>query len=133
VWQVLSRFSFDFTTPREAVRTVAGGIVAAPLIGLLVGYIARRFSFLSRRQQIWVALLDLYLATYLFLLATGAGQVANDLIVRGRVEELRRAIVVDPFLGTLLGLTYTGFVLVLFPLSYFNHLLIGKMWERAGA
>jgi hypothetical protein len=32
---------------------------------------------------------------------------------------------------TLLGLTYTGFVVALFPLSYFNHVLIGKAYDQA--
>jgi hypothetical protein len=40
-------------------------------------------------------------------------------------------LLVDPLLGALLGLTYTGFVLALFPLSYLNHALIGKVWDHA--
>jgi hypothetical protein len=43
------------TAPLDVARTFAGGIVSAPLIGLLVGQIARRFSHLSRAQRIWVA------------------------------------------------------------------------------
>ena len=116
-------------TPFDAARTFAGGIVAAPVIGLLVGHIARRFSYLSRLQRFWVALGDLYLATYLFLLATGVGHVVRGWIARGYVDTLQRPLVVDPLLGTIIGLTYTGFVLVLLPLSYFNHVLIDKAWK----
>jgi hypothetical protein len=114
------------TAPLDVARTFAGGIVSAPLIGLLVGHIARRFSNVSRAQRIWVALGDLYLAAYLFLLATGLGHLVKDLIARSHVETMQRSLVVDPLLGALLGLTYTGSVVALLPLSYFNHELIAK-------
>lgn len=117
-------------TPLDAAKTFAGGIVAAPVIGLLVGHIARRFSRLSRPQRFGVALADLYLATYLFLLATGVGHVVRGWIARDYVDTLQRQLVVDPVLGTIFGLTYTGFVVVLLPLSYFNHVLIGKAWNH---
>jgi hypothetical protein len=94
------------TAPLDVARTFAGGIVSAPLIGLLVGHIARRFSNVSRAQRIWVALGDLYLAAYLFLLATGLGHLVKDLIARSHVETMQRSLVVDPLLGALLGLTY---------------------------
>ena len=119
------------STPLDAAKTFAGGIVAAPVIGLLVGHIARRFSYLSRPQGFGMALADLYLATYLFLLATGIGHVVRGWIARGYIEPLQRQLVVDPLLGTIFGLTYTGFVVVLLPLSYFNHVLISQTWNRA--
>jgi hypothetical protein len=77
-----------------------------------------------------MALGDLYLATYLFLLATGFGQVMTDWIMRGRPGGMQRSLLVDPLLGTVLGLTYTGIVLVLLPLSYVSHVLIGKAWDQ---
>ena len=118
------------STPLDAARTFAGGIVAAPMIGLLVGRIARRFSSLSRFQRFWVALADLYLATYLFLLATGIGHVVSGPIARSYIDTLQRLLLVGPLVGTLFGLTYTGFVIVLLPLSYCNHVLIGKAWDH---
>jgi len=119
------------STPLDAAKTFAGGIVAAPVIGLLVGHIARRFSHLTRLQRFAVALADLYLATYLFLVATGVGHIVRGWIARGHVDTLQRQLVVDPLLGTIFGLTYTGFVVVLLPLSYFNHFLIGQAWNHA--
>jgi len=116
------------TTPSDVARTFAGGIVAAPAIGVLIGYISRRFANLSRPRRVWVALGDLYLATFLFLFATGIGHVPRDLVWRSHYVTLQRSLVVDPLLGTLLGLTYTGFVIGLLPLSYFNHVLIGRSW-----
>ena len=70
------------TTPLDAARTYAGGFVAAPVIGLLLGHIARRFSNQGYARRLWVALRDLYLATYLFLLAAGVGHVVGGLIAR---------------------------------------------------
>ncbi len=119
------------SAPLDAAKTFAGGIIAAPVIGLLVGHIARRFSYLSRPQRFGMALADLYLATYLFMVASGIGQVVRGWLARGYVETLQRQLVVDPFLGTIFGLTYTGLVVVLLPLSYFNHVLIAKAWTRA--
>jgi hypothetical protein len=119
------------STPLDAADTFAGGIVAAPVIGLLIGYIARRFSSLSRAQRFSVALADLYLATYLFQLATGVGHIVSGWTARGYVADLQHLLVVDPVLGTILGLTYTGFVVVLLPLSYFNHVLIARAWESS--
>ena len=118
------------STPVDAARTFAGGVVAAPIIGLLVGHISRRFSHLSRSKRFWLALGDLYLATYLFLLATNVGYLVRDWIARRHVEPLQQYLIVGPLLGTIFGLTYTGFVIVLLPLSYFNHVLIGKIWDQ---
>jgi hypothetical protein len=120
-----------YSTPLDVVKALAGGIVAAPAIGLLVGHIARRFSYLSRTQRFGVSLADLYLATYLFLLAIGIGNVVRGWIKPYDLETLQRQLIFDPLLGTIFGLTYTGFVVVLLPLSYFNHVLIGQAWNRA--
>ncbi len=52
----------------------------------------------------------------------------------GLVQQLAlRALVVDPVMGALLGLTYTGYVLVLWPLSYANHLFVARAWNAANA
>jgi hypothetical protein len=116
------------TTPLDAALTFAGGIVASPAIGALIGYIARRFNRMNFDRRLLVALGDLYLATYLFQLATGVGQVLGQLL-KGHAVDVQGSLLVGPLLGTLLGLTYTGFVLALFPLSYLNHVLIGKAWD----
>jgi hypothetical protein len=44
---------------------------------------------------------------------------------------LQRQLIVDPLIGTIFGLTYTGVVIVLLPLSYFNHVLIAQAWNSA--
>src|SRR3954468_1023274 len=91
------------STPFDAARTFAGGIVAAPFIGLLVGHIARAFSYLNRPRRVLVALADLYFATYLFLLATGIGHFVRGWLAHRNVESLQRLLVVDPVLGSIFG------------------------------
>jgi hypothetical protein len=118
------------TTPLDAALNVAGGIIASPAIGALIGYVAWRFNRLTFGRRLLVALGDLYLATYLFLLAAGLGQILAQLL-KGRAVDLQRSLIVGPLIGTLLGLTYTGFVLALFPLSYLNHVLIGNVWDHS--
>jgi ribose/xylose/arabinose/galactoside ABC-type transport system permease subunit len=67
------------TTPLDAAINFAGGIVASPAIGALIGYVARRFNKLTSGRRLLVALGDLYLATYLFLLSTGLDKSPHNL------------------------------------------------------
>jgi hypothetical protein len=53
-----------------------------------------------------VALADLYFGAFLFLWATG----------------------IPPLVGLVLGLTLSGYFVVLWPLSYLNHTLIAAAW-----
>jgi hypothetical protein len=120
------------TTPFEVGRTFFGGLVAAPLIGLLIGVISRKFVNLGRSSRVAVTLADLYLATWLFLLAAGIVRLLVEF--SGLAQQLAyRALVIDPAIGTLWGLTYTGYFLVLWPLSYANHVLVARAWKVAGA
>ena len=71
-----------------------------------------------------VALANLYLAVWLFLMATSAVKLVVGEIGWSRGFE---AFVSGPIVGALLGLTYTGFVLLLWPLSwYVNHTLVSR-------
>ena len=74
-----------------------------------------------------VALANLYLAVWLFLMATSAVKLVVGEVGWSRGFE---AFVSGPILGALLGLTYTGFVLLLWPLSYVNHTLVSRAWNR---
>ena len=105
----------------------AGGLVAAPLIGVLVGVLSRNFSKHGRPARITVALANLYLAVWLFLMAASVVRLLLVEVERSRAFE---AIVSGPIVGALLGLTYTGFVLLLWPLSYVNHTVVGRAWNQ---
>ena len=116
----------------EVGRMFLGGLLAAPFIGLLIGLISRQFTSLGRSSRVVIALADLYLATWLFLLAAGIARLFVEF--SGLVQQLAfRSLIVDPAVGALLGLTYTGYVLVLWPLSYANHVLVARAWKAANA
>lgn len=115
------------STPSEVGRMFLGGIIAAPVIGVLVGLLSREFSELGRPARIMIALADLYLAVWLFLLATN---VVRVLFGGAGPLQASEAFVSGPVVGTLLGLTYTGFVVLLWPLSYVNHTLVAREWSR---
>jgi hypothetical protein len=53
------------------------------------------------------------------------------LLIERRDGRLRWAAGIDPFRCVLLGLTFTGYFLVLWPLSYLNHALVAKAWDAA--
>ena len=133
IWAVIGfaigwSVSPDHSTPSEVVRTFSGGLVAAPVIGVLVGLLSRHFSGLGRPAKIAVALANLYLAVWLFLVAANVVQ-----LLAGEVgwSTGSQALVSGPIVGAFLGLTYTGFVLLLGPLSYVNHALVGQAWKRS--
>jgi hypothetical protein len=99
------------------------------LIGLLIGTLARNFSRLGQAARIAVALANLYLAVWLFLLASSVVELLVGNVPWSRGFE---ALVSDPIVGTLFGLTSTGFVLLLWPVSYRNHTLVGRAWIQEG-
>ena len=116
----------------EVGQMFLGGVFAAPFIGLLIGVISRRFTSLGRSGRLAIALADLYVSAWLFLFAVGIARLFMEF--SGLVQQLAlRALVVDPVMGALLGLTYTGYVLVLWPLSYANHLFVARAWNAANA
>jgi hypothetical protein len=101
-----------------------GGIVAAPLIGVLIGHLSGSIEAKSRPVQMVVSLLDLYLAAICFAIATAV----LDFVWGPRQMPFPTLLMRD-ILVVLWGLTFTGYFLVLWPLSFFNHRLV---W-RAGA
>jgi hypothetical protein len=79
------------TTPLDAALNFAGGIVASPAIGALIGYVARRFNKLTSGRRLLVALGDLYLATYLFLLSRHGITLDRNQDQRDNIDLERRA------------------------------------------
>jgi hypothetical protein len=119
------------STLSGVARMFLGGILAAPLIGVLIGVVSRRFASLGLSWRIAVALGDLYVATFLFVLAGGAARLLFEF--SGLPQQLApRALVLDPVMGAFFGLTYTGYFLVLWPLSYVNHVFVARAWSEGG-
>ena len=118
------------SAPSEVGRMFLGGILAAPLIGLLLGRVSRNFTSFERSSRLVVALGDLYLATWLFLLTSIFGRLFFEF--SGLVHQsLFRILVFDPLMASVFGLTYTGYFVALWPLSYWNHVLVARAWNEA--
>ena len=95
-----------------------GGLLAAPLIGVAVGWLTQiGFENATGVRRGLVALTSLYLGAVLFGLGIGIAR----LFVGGGA---RLEVLVEPLLGVLWGITFTGFLLFLWPLTYVTHLLL---------
>lgn len=108
--------------------TIWAGVAASPLIGMVAGVASRRFDRLSWLAQALVALITLYGAAALFGFSTGVA----DSFTRPR-SAVAGAPVIENILATWWGLTFTGYVVVLWPLAYLNHRLIAQAWNAAGS
>jgi hypothetical protein len=110
LWAIIAcyvAYSLSPTSWSHVARMLSGGIIAAPLIGVLIGMGSRRFSALGRLGQVLTALGDLHIAAFLFVWAAE----------------------VDTWRSILLGLTFSGYFLLLWPLSYVNHALVARTWQ----
>lgn len=112
---------------RSFGAAIRGGLLAAPLIGLGVGWLTQHgFENATGSRRGVVALISLYLGASLFGLAIGVGQV----LALGRTDRASLEVLVEPLLGVLWGITFTGFLLFLWPLSYGTHLLLEWLDDR---
>ena len=102
---------------------VRGGILAAPFIGIGMGLLGWPFRNTWAGARIVLAVVSVYLASFLFWLAAGslAWLVADSRHPRGS------ELIAGSFVAAIAGLTWTGFVVVLAPLAFLNHLLISRV------
>jgi hypothetical protein len=100
-------------------KIIWGGVFASPLIGLVVGLLFRWTLGLGRWARVLGALLSLYFAATLFGLAVGLYDINRDSLHR-----IPSAVVLQAVAGVLWGITFTGYVVILWPLAYLNHRLL---------
>ena len=103
------------------------GIAVSPLIGLLGGWVHRptyRFPMVAR---VIVALVTLYATAALFGLVIG---VVEE-VIETNPNHIRGASVIEWVLAVLWGVTFTGYFLLLWPLAFLNHWLLGRTWKGA--
>ena len=107
---------------RRIALTYSGGVLAAPFIGIATGFTSRIFRQARFPGRAALAVITLYLAAFLFVLAA-----QGTAFVVGRMPHVSFAtVLLNSWNATILGLTWTGFVLVLAPLAYLNHLLVSR-------
>lgn len=100
-----------------------GGLLAAPFIGIGVGACWRTFSDAGVGWRIVLSLATLYLAAFLFMLAAGVTAFAAGEMRAGSLSR----VFVDSWNAAIAGLTWTGFVLVVGPLAFLNHLWVSRV------
>jgi hypothetical protein len=100
-----------------------GGIVAAPFIGIAVGACWRAFRDSGLGRQIVISLATLYIAAFLFMLAAGLTAFAAGELRHGSLSR----VFFDSWNAAIAGLTWTGFVLVVGPLAFLNHLWVARV------
>lgn len=97
-----------------------GGIASAPFIGVGIGLLQQaRFENTGGWRRWLVALTSLYLGATLFALAVGVTDALAGSAARNGMEVIWTAI-----LGTWWGVTLTGFLIALWPLTYLTHIVL---------
>ena len=118
IWAVIAYFLAS-----ELMGTIiVGGLLASPLIGIGVGLIYRRAYHKSLLARVGMSLVTLYVAAALFGMAVGIFDATRPIPSRHL-----GAVVLQSVLAILWGVTFTGFFLFLWPLSFVNHWLIGRI------
>lgn len=101
---------------------IAGGLLASPLIGIGVGLISRPTYYKSPLARVGMSLVTLYFAAAIFGMAAGINDAMRPIPDRLPGEVVRQSV-----MAILWGLTSTGFFLFLWPLSFANHWLVGRI------
>lgn len=100
---------------------LVGGVIISPIIGFGIGMATRRWYRLNLLLRIALALVSLYAAAVLFGLAVGV----HDWLFSDMTNRIWHAVILQTILMFLWGLSLTGYLLVLGPLAYLNHWLMG--------
>jgi len=105
---------------------VVAGIVASPLIGLLIGFIFVPLYRQPKFVQFALSLVTLYIAVALFGLSVGLYDATYDIPNRTGTFE----VIFESVIGCIMGVTF-GYVLILWPLAYLNHRLLARAYNGA--
>lgn len=107
-------------------RIAWGGVYAGPLAGLAVGFATQRWCLLGRPLRIAAALVVLYSGAALF----GLGVGVYDWMAFGVANRIPSGVVGQAVLAVLWGLTFTGWFLAFWPLSYATLAILGRISPR---
>ena len=112
------------SSARQAAFSFTGGMIASPLIGLLMGQVSRLFPYVEVGIRIIIAGASLYAASVLFVMAR--------LLSSGLFHPTQPPFWFN-FWTTSFGAATFGFEMscvVLWPAAYLNHTVISKAWAR---
>src|SRR5262249_161879 len=113
------------TGPGSSLRTplvgFMGGVIASPLIGLLMGQVSRLFPYVEVPMRIIISGVSLYAASVLFVMAS--------LLLGSAISgHMARDFWTNSFAAAALGFEFC--CVVLWPAAYVNHAVIARAWER---
>lgn len=120
-WAVIAYF----IAGRLGGAALWGGLVTAPLIGVIAGRVYRPVHRWRWPGRLAMSLLTLYLSAVLFGLAWGITDALQGL--PGGASRNSIEVVFQTIVATLYGVTATGFVVFLWPLAHLNHWLVGHL------
>jgi hypothetical protein len=120
VWAVIAWVLLDQLEVNSL--PIAASLLASPLIGILLSRFSKGFRERSILGRTVVALVTLYFAAALFGSVGGMVDLVSSLGMRPVVEPITTAWVF------VWGLTFSGYFLVLWPLSYLNHLFVARSY-----
>jgi hypothetical protein len=107
---------------------VLGGVLVAPFIGLAVALASRGFRSRPPGMRIALSLVSLYFAAGLFALAVGVADALRPIPDRNS-----GAVVIQAVMAVWWGITFTGYLPLLWPLAYATHALMGRVDARSEA
>ena len=107
---------------RAIGSSIVGGVMCSPIIGLVIGLVFRSVHRMRTGPAAFAALLSLYLGAALFGFAVGCTDLSRGVHGRFPIEVVFQAVV-----ALVWGTTITGYVLVLWPLAFQNHRLLGRL------
>lgn len=104
-------------------RAIWGGLIVSPAIGCIIWAATTRWCRLPISLRVVVALMSMYAAGALF----GLGVGLYDWLALDIPNRIPYGVVVQAVLAFLWGLTFPGWFLILWPLAYLNHWLLGRI------
>ncbi len=99
-----------------------GGVLASPVIGLVIGWVSRPMARWRLPFRILGSLVCLYLAAVLYGVSIGVA----DLVVLKSSDRIAWAVVAQSANAVLWGLTMVGWFVLLWPLCFATHWLLIK-------
>jgi hypothetical protein len=117
---------------RVPSRPVWGGVLVSPVIGALAGMLSMQFRQRRVLGQALLALTSLYCAAALFGAAVGLADALFGVNAGPGWHRTTGAVMIESVLAMLWGLTFTGYVMVLWPLAWANHVIVARFWSDEG-
>ena len=112
------------------IRVIWGGVILAPFIGFAAGFASALFPAQGRIRKALFSLVSLYVAAAMFGLGMGVYDLVTGQNSGDGWRRIPTAVVLQAAMATLGGLTFTGYFLMLWPLSYANHSMLSRVWKQ---